>query len=287
MKEKPEEKELELPTEITSATMGEPRDLVIISIPKAGKGTIFGKFTEQYPDSLILDLEKGGYDYISARKLTTYTEQITTRWEAFQNYIKYRNMLLANKGKYKYLLVDGLSDLDDLSEIGGTLAYMNSIIGKNFNRPKLASNSYGEQYKFNDPEFASVLTLPEGYGYQHTRTWFMQQVEIFKQVSPYRIWAAHLADKYIKDNGKEQVIGSELALTGQLKRIFASKVTAMAKLVVDGDERWLNFDVQNDSIVAGSRSPLLTGKILISRRGKEGDITTFWETIYKKSDGKV
>jgi hypothetical protein len=276
-----EKEELGLPDDITPATMGEPRDLVIISIPKAGKGTIFGKFTEQYKDSLVLDLEKGGYDYIPARKLTTYVEQDTSRWESFQNYIKYRNMLMANKGKYKYLLVDGLSDLDDLSEIGGTLAYMNSIIGKNFNRPKLANNAYGDQYKFEDPEFASVLTLPEGYGYQHTRIWFLQQVEIFKQIAPYRIWAAHLADKYIKDNGKEQVIGSELALTGQLKRIFASKVTTMAKLTVDGDERWLNFDVQNDSIVAGSRHPSLSGKMLISRKDKGGNIVTFWESIYK------
>ena len=281
MKEKAKEEDLELPDKITPATMGVPRDLVIISIPKAGKGTILGKFTEEHEDALVLDLERGGYDYIPARKLTTYVTQDTTRWESFQNYIKYRNNLLMNKGKYKYLLIDGLSDLDDLSEIGGTLAYMNSIIGKHFNRPEISKNVYGEQYKFNDPEWESVLTLPQGYGYQHSRSWFMQQVEIFKQVSPYRIWAAHLADKYIKDNGKEEVVGSEVALTGQLKRIFASKVTTMAKLTVDGSERWLNFDVQNDSIVAGSRAPFLEGKMLISRKEKDGKIITFWDSIYK------
>jgi len=275
-----EKEEFKLPTEITEATLLPPRDLVIISIPKAGKGTILGKFSEQY-NALVLDLEKGGYDYISARKISTYTGQETTRWESFQNYVKYRKMLLENKGKYEYLIVDGLSDLDDLSEIGGTYAYMNSVIGKNFNRPKLASGAYGEQFEFSDPRFQSVLTLPEGYGYQHTRTWFMQQVELIKQIAPYRLWAAHLADKYIKDNGKEQVIGSELALTGQLKRIFASKVTTMAKLVVEGSERWLNFDVQNDSIVAGSRAPFLEGKMLISRKGTDGSIETFWEKIYK------
>lgn len=272
--------ELILPEELTKATLSPPRDLVIISIPKAGKGTILGKFTEQY-NALVLDLERGGYDYITARKLSTYTEQKTTRWEAFQNYIKYRKLLLENKGKYDYLIIDGLSDLDDLSEIGGTLKYMNSIIGKNFNRPKLPNNSYGEQYKFDDPEFQSVLTLPEGYGYQHTRQWFLQQVEIIRQISPYRIWAAHLADKYIKDNGKEQVVGSEIALTGQLKRIFASKVTAMAKLIVEEEERWLNFDVQGESIVAGSRLPTLKGKMLISRQDKEGNIETFWKQIYE------
>lgn len=279
-----EEKELKLPEEISEASTGAPRDLVVISIPKAGKGTIFGKFTEEH-NAIVLDLEKGGYDYIAARKLSTYTGQETTRWEAFQNYIKYRKLLLDNKGKYEYLLIDGLSDLDDLSEIGGTLAYMDSVIGSSFNRE---CDNFGRPIKggkkleFNDPEFKSVTTLPDGFGYQHTRVWFMQQVEIMKQISPYRLWAAHLADKYIKDNGKEQVIGNEVALTGQLKRIFASKVTTMAKLVVKGSDRYLNFDVQNDSIVAGSRAPQLKGEMLISKQNADGSIETFWDSIYKK-----
>jgi len=276
--------ELKLPEEITKASTGAPRDLVIISIPKAGKGTILGKFTEDH-NAIVLDLEKGGYDYIAARKLSTYTDQGTTRWESFKNYIKYRNLLLENKGKYEYLIIDGISDLDDLSDIGGTLAYMDSIQGSSFNREL---DNFGRPIKggtkleFNDPEFKSVTTLAEGYGYQHTRNWFMQQVEIMRQISPYRIWAAHLADKYIKDNGKEQVIGSEIAITGQLKRIFASKVTSMAKLIVKGSDRYLNFDVQNDSIVAGSRAPQLKGEMLISRQKTDDSIETFWNSIYKK-----
>ena len=124
---------LELPEEITEVKSTNPRDLVIISIPKMGKGTILGDFTTKQ-NALVVDLEKGGYEFIAARKLSTYTSQETNRWEAFQNYIEYRKLLLENKGKYEYLIIDGLTDLDDLSEIGGTLAYMNSIIGKKFNR---------------------------------------------------------------------------------------------------------------------------------------------------------
>lgn len=275
------EKELTLPEGVSKVSQMPPRDLVVLSIPKAGKGTIFGKFTEQY-NGIVFDLEKGGYDYIAARKISTYTGQETTRWESFQNYVKYRKLLLENKGKYDYLLVDGLTDLDDLSDLGGTFAYMNSIIGKNFNRPKNPNGTFGDQYKPDDPEWKSVLTLPEGAGYQHTRGWFMQQVEIFKQVAPYRLWAAHVADKYIKDNGKEEVVGSEISLTGKLKTIFASRVTSLAKLVVDGPDRYLNFDVQNDSIVAGSRAPQLKGRMLISKQLDNGDIEVYWDKIYGK-----
>lgn len=273
------EKEFKLPEEISEVSNSGPRDLVIIGQPKIGKGTILGDLTVQR-NALVLDLEKGGYEYIAAKKLSTYVSQKTSRIESFNNYLAYRKLLLDNKGKYDYLIIDGLSDLDDLSEIGGTYAYMKSPIGKNFNRPKLENNTYGPAYEFDDPNFKSVLSLPEGYGYQHTRAWFLQQIEIFRQVSPYRIYAAHIADKYIKDNGKEEVVGSEISLTGKLKVIFASKVTALCKLTADENERYLNFDVQNDSIIAGSRSPKLKGKILISNKNKEGIIETYWNLIY-------
>lgn len=269
---------LELPTEITQPTISAPRDLVIVSIPKCGKGTIFGSFTEQY-NALVLDIEKGGYEYIPARKLSTYTSQDTTRWEAFQNYIKYRNLLLENKGKYEYLIIDGLTDLDDIAEIGATLAYMDTIIGKSFNR--VDGKKDGVKLEFGDPNWKSVLTLPDGNGYQYTRKWFMQQIDFFTQISPYRLYAAHVMDKYIKDGGKEEVVGSEIALTGKLKTIFASRVTTMAKLVADGSDRYLSFDVLNDSIISGSRATQLKGKMLISKMGADGKVITYWDQIYK------
>jgi hypothetical protein len=226
----------------------------------------------------VFDLEKGGYEYIPARKLSTYTSHETTKWESYQNYIKYRNLLLENRNKYDYLIVDGLTDLDDLSEIGGTLAYMDSVQGKKFNR---RDEGKGEKIPYGDPDWKSVTTLGEGYGYRHTRDWFMHQVDMFKQISPYRIYAAHVADKYIKDNGKEEIVGTEIFVTGKLKNIFASKVTSLGKLIVDGESRYINFDVVNDSIIAGSRAPQLKGKILISKMDGDGKLTTYWESIYK------
>lgn len=97
-------KNLTLPDEVTKATGTSPRDLVILSIPKAGKSVIFGAFTQTH-NALVLDLERGGYEYISARKLSTYINDGDDLWESFQNYISYRDALLKEKGKYKYLLI--------------------------------------------------------------------------------------------------------------------------------------------------------------------------------------
>lgn len=279
-KETKEEKKVEidgLPDDVIESTQQNSRDLVIVSIPKMGKGTILGDFTRKY-NALAWDLEKGGYEYISARKKSIYTDDTTTLGEAFENYIKQRALLLENAGKYEYLIVDGLSDLDTLSELGGTYAYMNSVQGKGFNRVDGVRD--GEKLKWGHPDFKLVITLPEGYGYAHSRKWFLDQIDIFKRIAPYRIYAAHIADKYVKENNKEQVVGNEIALTGQLKRIFASRATSMAKLVADGDERYLNFDVLNDSILAGSRNPKLSGRILISEKQIDGTVKTFWENIY-------
>src|SRR5688572_30463020 len=126
--------EFVLPDEVTEVKENQPpRDLVVVSIPKMGKGSIFGPFTREF-NALIWGLEKGGYEYIPARKMEVYPSQDTTRWEGYQNYVKQRKLLLTNKGKYDYLIIDGLSDLDDFSDIGGTFMYMDTIIGKAFNR---------------------------------------------------------------------------------------------------------------------------------------------------------
>ncbi|MGK0256288.1 MAG: hypothetical protein ACI81I_000900, partial [Arcobacteraceae bacterium] len=218
-----------------------------------------------------------------ARKISTHPDEETTDLDSFYNYINYRNTLLEQKGKYKFLIIDGLSDLDKLSEIGGTLAYMDTIIGKNYNKVDPTNPSKtAPKWKPSDPNFKSVLALADGAGYQHTRRWFLQQIEFFRQISPYRLYAAHIVDKYIKEDNKDKVMGSEIALTGQLKRIFASKVTSLAKLFADGNKRYLNFEVLNDSIIAGSRAPKLKGKILISEMDEKNKISTYWESIYTK-----
>ena len=266
---------IKLPDEIEQTTQKNSRDLVIVGIPKIGKGTILGKFTEEN-NTVVLDLEKGGYEYIPARKMSVYPEQDTTLTEAYNNYVDIRNALLENRGKYEYLIIDGLSDLDSLSFIGGTYLFMDSVMGKNFNR-----NKDGKKMSYGDEGFQFVTEyLADGGGYQWTRTWFLKQIELFKQIAPYRIYAAHVTDKMIRENGKEEVSGSEISLTGKLKVKFASMVTSLAKLSADGDKRYLNFDVVNDSIIAGSRNSKLSGKILISEKQKDGSIKTFWNSIY-------
>ena len=181
--------EFKLPDAVTKSEATDPRDLVLVGIPKIGKGTILGALTRTH-NAVALDLEKGGYEYIDARKISVYEDDLSNDYDAFKAYIKWRNLLLESPGKYKYLIIDGLSDLDMLSVIGGTLAYMNSTQGKKFNRVKNIPN--GEKLPYGHKDWKAVTELPEGYGYRWSRDWFMDQIEIFRQISPYRVYAAHI-----------------------------------------------------------------------------------------------
>jgi len=275
-----ETREFVLPEEVTKSSGTSPRDLVIISQPKMGKSAIFGDFSVKY-NGLVFNLEKGGYEYIDAKKVDIHEDETTTDIEAFFKYIKIRNTLVAHKGKYDVLLIDGLSDLDKMSDLGGTLSYMDTVIGKKFNRVKTATGMV--KLDPTHPEFKSVLTLADGAGYWHTRKWFLSQVEIFREIAPYRIYAAHVAEKYIKDKStRDEVIGHELFLTGKLKNIFATKVTALGKLIAEDEKRFINFEVLNDSIIAGSRAPFLKGKILLSEKQSDDTVRTYWENIFNQ-----
>lgn len=160
-KEKEKKVVMKLPDEITKATGSSPRDLVIVGIPKIGKGSILGALTRER-NAIILDLEKGGYEYITARKISTYDNELSNEYDSYKKYIEARTALLESKGKYDFLIIDGLSDLDSLSVIGGTIAYMNSTIGKKFNRvgsiPGAAKIPYGHS------DWKPVTSLPDGAG---------------------------------------------------------------------------------------------------------------------------
>lgn len=270
----------ELPDEIVKSTGMAPRDLIIISPPKMGKGTILGALTRQV-NGIVFDLEKDGYEYIDARKVSIYKNGNESFLEAYHNYVEYRDLLLTNKGKYDFLIIDTITALDEISEYGGTMYYMyNTVQGQYFNREMDKGRPTGRIYKLGDPEFKTVHDIGEGFGYRWSRQWFLDQIDIFTQISPYRIYAGHIADKIMATKGQTQeVTGIEIALTGKLKRIFASKVTTLSKMISDGSKRLLSFEVDGDNIVAGSRAPHLSGQIVISEKTNDG-ITTYWDSIY-------
>lgn len=255
----------------------DPTDLVIYAQPKMGKTTISAALTRQLGGKgAILNLERGGTDYLDGYFLNCYKTNGDTFDVASKNYKGYLEYLKANLGILDYLIVDNLSVLDEWADIAGTYTYMNTTQGKKFNR-----DDKGKIITHNDPEWKSVTTLGEGMGWRYPREWFMNQIQEIMNLVPYRIWIVHVKDKYIKDSvGSDSIIGSEMNLTGKLKNMLAARVSTISKLISDKDKRYLSFENENESLIAGSRAPHLSGRILISDK-VNGEIVTYWENIYK------
>jgi hypothetical protein len=266
-----------LPTSLIQATEVAPKDLIVYSQPKMGKTTIMAELTKKLNGKgLIINLESGGTDYVDGYYVNCYEKPTDSFNDAILRYKAVIKELKENPGVYDYIIIDSLTVLDSWSDIAGTYKYMNTPLGKNFNKDPRT----GHVFNHNDPEWKSVTSIGDGNGWRWPRTWFMDQVEILSTLAPYRIWVGHVKDKFIKqDGGADMISGQEINLTGKLKNMLTVRVSTLAKLVADGDKRFLSFEIDNDNLIGGSRVPHLTGKILISEKSEKG-YETHWEKIY-------
>ena len=90
-----EKQEFKLPENFSVVIPKNPSDLVIVGIPKIGKSVLMGDFSKKY-NAVILNLEKEAYAYIEGKIINIHISNETTTIEAYENYIKYRNLLLDN-----------------------------------------------------------------------------------------------------------------------------------------------------------------------------------------------
>lgn len=254
---------MDLPTKKRDIKSVNPNTLLIYAPPKMGKTTI----VSQLENSLLIELEKGGADFVSGCIL-----DIEKPSEFNMALIE-----IEKAGKpYDYLIIDTLTKLDEYSEIVGTYNFMNKSQGKKFNR-----DSDGKIILHTDNRFESVHELGNGAGYQHSRSqmidWYDKIVPLAKHV----IFIAHIKDKFVESKTGDTVESSEINLTGKVKSIITSRVDAVGFLRRKGKQAFLNFDNEH-KVISGGRCPHLQGEILISEKQEDGSIKTFWENIYKK-----
>ncbi len=263
------------------------KDLLVYSNPKVGKSTIIAELTQKLGGKgLVVSLEKGGYDYLSGNIFDCYEDDKKTFNDAYGRYRYILKELEAGRVKADYLIFDTITSLDEWSLIAGTYTYMSTVQGKLFNTEKLADGSYRKnvdgslfRYKHTDINWRYVTELGEGHGWRWPREWFMNQIKLFQSLAPYRIYVAHIKDKYTGKQGDDFITTHEVNLTGKLKSILTANVTSIAKLVPEGNKRYLSFETPDENTIMGSRAPL-KGKILISEQMEDDSIKTYWENIY-------
>lgn len=213
-------------------------------------------FASKLPNSLIIDLEHGT-DLIDAVKVNA---------DSLEELAKWGRIIKEQRKPYDFIIIDTITKLEDMCEWEATEDYMNSLVGKKFNRDE--NGNLLPRYAWE-----SVLTLPNGAGYLWLRLAFKRWLERLCTLAPHVVMIAHLKDKVIEKSGKE-VSAKDIDLTGKLRSITAADVDAIGYLYRveerDGTSTMrINF-ASSETVLCGSRVEHLAGK----------DIIANWSNIY-------
>lgn len=275
---------MEFTKQIKETILDYPEHLVIYSKPKMGKTDLVSRL----PDCAIIDIE-GGSKYVKG-----YTHVVKDPkgdpMETLKNLDKCLDWLIKER-PYQYVAFDTMTELDDLSEIGGTYDFMNSPQGKKWNRiddeliqkyPQLAA-AKGQIIPHTSPLFLPITTMGEGYGYRWTRNNYSRYFEKMKICADRVIFICHIKDKFIDTKSGDQVQGREINLTGKLKGITTSFADTIAYLHRGKDgNTYLSFQA-GEAVAEGTRRRGLSGKdILIGEWDKtqEDYSAVHWNLIY-------
>jgi hypothetical protein len=257
-----------LPMEDIMPEIINPRNLVIFSKPKCGKTSAL----LQLPDSLLLDFNKGGSKYFKGKKIEI--NDLPTLTEVC-------NAIVAANYPYKYIIVDTLTDVEDIATIYAEMIYSKTPMGKYwFDRnPATPHLPSGKE------EYGCILNMPMGSGYTYLRQAFERIKNKIELLAPNIIYTAHLKET-ILNKGNTEFNSMELNLSGKLKQITTSLSDAIAYMYRGkNDDNYLSFKT-TDEVACGTRSPHLQGKeFKISQLIDKGLATerleTYWTEIYR------
>jgi AAA domain len=242
-----EKKGIILPTTVQKAKSINPKTIVIYGKPKTGKTTALSKL----PSCLIIDVEAGSafIDGMIVQPPENAGPVARFKW------LKELAATIKEAGKpYDYVAIDTLSQLDIDAEWVGTYNYMNSITGKKFNR-----DSEGKVIKPSDPNYESVLTLGNGYGYRYTREAIMDIFDTLKDLGKIcTIFVCHVADKMISNKSGEEIMIKDLALVGKTRDVIPRLCDAIAHVWNEDGKLMISFIGDNQKI-GGVRAKHLLG----------------------------
>jgi hypothetical protein len=246
--------EIILPTEPHEPEVN-ANTMILYGKEKCGKTTILS----QLKNALIVDSEEG------TKKLKCISISVPTELGPVGKiaWLKRLGKKLKEEKKYDYIAIDTLTEINEWTEWSGTYRYMNSIMGKSFNRVKDSKGvpiKGGEFLAPDSDDYESVHTLPDGNGYRWSREDMLEIFKLFNDASrKCTIYVCHMEDKFlgIKEN-TDLIVPKQLALTGKLRDILPRKVDAIGYVYNDKGVIKVNF-TGSEERVGGTRAKHLIG----------------------------
>tara|TARA_R110000851_G_scaffold45887_2_gene112033 strand:- start:308 stop:1105 length:798 start_codon:yes stop_codon:yes gene_type:complete len=258
---------IKLPTTVRKASRTSPSTLLLYSAHKRGKTTILTALTTQFAKEgkgLVVEFEPGGADF---------NDGVVLQINNVPELLEFIAAVKAADYPYDYIAFDTLTKLDEWSEYAGTFKYMDKPQGKKHNvvdGVRIRNSKH--------PNFETVHEIPNGFGYRYSREVMIDWYEQLRALAPHTIFTAHTKDTKVETKSGDVVDSQDISLTGRVKSILSTRVDAVGRLIVEGDDRYISFNA--NSKAEGGRCPHLEGNILISSKNEDNTITTYWQNIY-------
>ena len=251
---------VELPMSKVKAERLNPKKIILFSNPKTGKTTAAAALE----DNLIIDVESGS-SFLDARKIDVLKiaiEQNKTPLTVLKEIIDKVKEANAEKGSfvYKYITVDTVSALEDISIELANKLYKATPMGRNW-------------------QGDDVTKLPNGAGYLYAREALSLILNEIGQLCDTLIILGHIKSKLVEKEGKEME-SRGLDLTGRLASILCSQVDAVGYVFRDENKTKVNF-APSESLVVGSRPEHLKNKIItLIESDADGNLIIDWSKIF-------
>jgi len=228
-----------------------PQCLLLYGPPKVGKTSACAAL----PNSLLLELEPGGADFVSARKvdipdmdgLLAILKDLTERRKAGQP-------------AARRLVVDTIDVVDWWADRLALSRYKATPLGKDF-------------------PGTSIIELPMGAGYFRLREEMGSMLWLFSQAAEEVILLAHVRDKFL-DKSSGMVAAQDIDLTGKVRNIVCSRCSGIGLLRRDYQDKLYACFKTSETVNCSSRCPHLSGQEILLGERANGGLAFHWDSIY-------
>lgn len=250
---------MELPFKRRKAKRIDSKRMLLFGLPKTGKTTIISELD----NCLIVDMEKGS-GYVDGMIVEVNG---MSDFKALMKSLKEAKEANGGKNPYKFIALDTLTALEELSLGLAKQLYMATSMGANF--------------KGND-----VRTLPNGGGYLYTRQAFLKMVKPFENYCDTLIMIGHVKEKDLTKNG-ETLNERSINLTGKTKDILCAWADTIGLVYREENQTIIDF-CPSDSLIVGARQKHLIGKKLVVAESDDNhNLTVNWSSIFVEESAKV
>ena len=229
----------ELPTARSEAESYNPKLLVLLGRPKAGKSSLMASLE----NNLILDCEDG-YRALSVMKVQVRTAK---------DFLDVKNLLEAkmketDKIPYRFITIDNATRLEEYALPLAAQYYRNTAMGQGWGMLKDSKGMpiLKDGRPVPNPK-ADVRLLPNGAGYTYLRKAVRDLITMFVPFCETLILVTHVKDKQIRKDGRE-LTEMSVDLAGKTGDIICGEADAIGLVYREGNKTYISFEGGDDTI---------------------------------------